>query len=53
MTLQASLLGVAYLESYLGANDDMNASLVRLPFKECVDKITTDLNRHRNSAHGL
>ena len=39
------LLGVAYLESYLGANDNMNESLKRLPFKECVDKIMADLKR--------
>lgn len=39
------LLGVPYLESYLGANDDMNAALVRLPFKDCVDKIVADLNK--------
>ena len=38
------LLGVPYLESYLGANDDMNAAMVRPSFKECVDKIKADLN---------
>ncbi len=39
-----NLLGVPYLESYLGANDDMNAAMVRPSFKECVDKIKADLN---------
>lgn len=39
-----NLLGVAYLESYLGANDDMNSGLTRLSFKETVDKIVADLN---------
>lgn len=40
-----SLLGVPYLETYLGANDDMNAALVRPSFKDCVDKIMADLNK--------
>ncbi len=40
-----NLLGVPYLESYLGANDDMNAAMVRPSFKECVDKIKADLNK--------
>ncbi|MDE6023447.1 MAG: RagB/SusD family nutrient uptake outer membrane protein [Muribaculaceae bacterium] len=39
------LLGVPYLESYLGANDDMNAAMTRPSFKECVDKIKADLNK--------
>ena len=39
------LLGVPYLESYLGANDDMNAAMARPSFKECVEKIKADLNR--------
>lgn len=39
------LLGVPYLESYLGANDDMNATMVRPSFKDCVDKIKADLNQ--------
>ncbi len=39
------LLGVPYLESYLGVYDDMNAAMVRLSFTDCVDKIITDLNR--------
>ncbi|MDE5849344.1 MAG: RagB/SusD family nutrient uptake outer membrane protein, partial [Muribaculaceae bacterium] len=38
------LLGVPYLESYLGANDDMNAAMIRPSFKDCVDKIKADLN---------
>ena len=39
------LLGIPYLESYLGANDDMNAAMVRPSFKDCVDKIKADLNQ--------
>ena len=39
------LLGVPYLESYLGANDDMNAAMTRPSFKDCVDKIKADLNQ--------
>ncbi len=39
------LLGVPYLESYLGANDDMNAAMLRPSFKECVDKIKGDLDK--------
>lgn len=38
------LLGVPYLESYLGANDDMNAALTRPAFSDCVSKIIADLN---------
>ena len=38
------LLGIPYLESYLGANDDMNAAMTRLSFRECVEKIKADLN---------
>lgn len=37
-----NLLGVPYLESYLGANDDMN--LTRPSYKDCVAKIVADLN---------
>lgn len=40
-----NLLGVAYLESYLGANDDMGTALIRPDFKTTVDKIAADLNR--------
>ncbi|MDE6785528.1 MAG: RagB/SusD family nutrient uptake outer membrane protein, partial [Muribaculaceae bacterium] len=40
-----NLLGVPYLESYLDANDDMNAAMVRPSFKDCVDKIKYDLNQ--------
>ncbi len=39
------LLGVPYLESYLGANDDMNAAMTRPSFSYCVDKIKADLNQ--------
>lgn len=39
------LLGVPYLESYLGANDDMNAAMARPSFMECVEKIKADLNQ--------
>jgi len=39
------LLGVPYLEAYLGANDDMNAALTRPAFKDCVAKIIADLNK--------
>ncbi|MDE7347721.1 MAG: RagB/SusD family nutrient uptake outer membrane protein [Muribaculaceae bacterium] len=39
------LLGVPYLESYLGANDDINAAMTRPSFKECVEKIKGDLNK--------
>lgn len=38
------LLGVPYLESYLGANDDMNSALTRLSFSDCLAKIKEDLN---------
>ncbi len=40
-----NLLGVPYLESYVGANDDINAVMTRPSFKECVDKIISDLNK--------
>ncbi|MCF0202596.1 MAG: RagB/SusD family nutrient uptake outer membrane protein [Bacteroidaceae bacterium] len=40
---EGNLLGVPYLEKYLGANDDFNTP--RLPFKECVDKILADLDK--------
>ncbi|MCF0244363.1 MAG: RagB/SusD family nutrient uptake outer membrane protein [Bacteroidaceae bacterium] len=37
------LLGVPYLETYLGANDEFN--IPRLTFKETVDKIIADLDK--------
>ncbi len=40
-----NLLGVPYLETYLGANDDMNAAMLRPSFKDCVEKIKADLNQ--------
>ncbi|MDE5996643.1 MAG: RagB/SusD family nutrient uptake outer membrane protein, partial [Muribaculaceae bacterium] len=40
-----NLLGVPYLESYLGANDDINGAMTRPAFSECVDKIIKDLNK--------
>lgn len=39
------LLGVPYLETYIGANDDINAAMVRPPFKDCVEKIISDLKK--------
>ncbi len=39
------LLGVPYLETYLGANDDINGAMTRPAFKDCVDKIIAALNK--------